>query len=141
MKQNNLNTLYPNFPFRLPMLLDGATGTEMIKAGMPSGICPETWILDHPEAIVSLQNRYIAAGADAVLAPTFGANRTVLERMRWETEPLVSMHRLPDLLKIRRRTAVLSAEISPRPDVFLFPGRRAGFRGARLRLGRAGRGA
>lgn len=62
------------------MLLDGATGTEMIKAGMLPGICPETWILDHPEAIVSLQNRYIAVGADAVLAPTFGANRTVLER-------------------------------------------------------------
>lgn len=80
MKQNNLNTLYPNFPFRLPMLLDGATGTEMIKAGMPSGICPEAWILGHPEAVVSLQNRYIAAGADAVLAPTFGANRTVLAR-------------------------------------------------------------
>lgn len=80
MNQNPLNALYPDFPFRLPMLLDGATGTEMIKAGMAPGTCPEAWILDHPEAIISLQSRYIASGADAVLAPTFGANRAILSR-------------------------------------------------------------
>ena len=28
--------------------LDGATGSNLVKAGMPSGVCPEQWILDIP---------------------------------------------------------------------------------------------
>ena len=76
----NFNTLYPNFPFSLPMLLDGATGTALFKAGMPSGVCPEDWILKNPETIRKIQTDYFQAGSDAVLAPTFGANATVLSR-------------------------------------------------------------
>ena len=76
----NFNMLYPDFPFSLPLLLDGATGTALIKAGMPTGVCPEEWILENPEAILAIQNNYACAGADAVLAPTFGANRAVLAR-------------------------------------------------------------
>lgn len=74
------NALYPNFPFKLPMLLDGATGTALIKKGMPTGICPEQWILENPETILSIQSQYIKAGSHAILAPTFGANRAVLSR-------------------------------------------------------------
>ena len=33
------------------LILDGATGTELQKRGMPSGVCPEVWCLDHPEVI------------------------------------------------------------------------------------------
>lgn len=76
----NFNTLYPDFPFSLPMILDGATGTALIRAGMPSGVCPEKWILENPEVIKGIQTRYFKAGSDAVLAPTFGANATVLSR-------------------------------------------------------------
>ena len=76
----NFNTLYPKFPFSLPMLLDGATGTSLIRAGMPSGVCPEAWILENPDVIRDVQTRYFEAGSDAVLAPTFGANATVLSR-------------------------------------------------------------
>ena len=28
------------------LVLDGATGTNLQKAGMPTGVCPEKWILD-----------------------------------------------------------------------------------------------
>ena len=76
----NFNSLYPKFPFALPMILDGATGTALIKAGMPSGVCPEEWILANPDVIRAVQSRYFEAGSDAVLAPTFGANKTVLSR-------------------------------------------------------------
>lgn len=76
----NFHTLYPNFPFSLPMILDGATGTSLIRAGMPTGVCPEAWILENPEIIKDIQSRYFEAGSDAVLAPTFGANETVLSR-------------------------------------------------------------
>ena len=36
-------------------LLDGATGSNLMKAGMPRGVPTELWVLDHPEALLSLQ--------------------------------------------------------------------------------------
>ena len=56
-----------------PLLLDGATGSNLQKAGMPRGCCTEEWILNHPEAIIDLQRRYVQAGSDIVYAPTFQA--------------------------------------------------------------------
>ena len=61
-----------------PVILDGATGSNMIKAGMPRGVCAEKWILEHPQAIIDLQRAYVEAGSQIVLAPTFGANRIAL---------------------------------------------------------------
>lgn len=60
------------------IVLDGATGTELHKLGLPPGACPEEWILSHPDAIKAVQSAYKAAGSDAVYAPTFGANRKKL---------------------------------------------------------------
>ncbi len=65
---------------RLPSLLDGATGTELLARGMPQGACTEQWILEHPQALEELQRAYLAAGADLLTAPTFGANPASLER-------------------------------------------------------------
>lgn len=62
------------FKIKTPMLLDGATGTNLIKAGMPTGICVEQWVLEHPEIITELQKAYADAGSDVVTAPTFEAN-------------------------------------------------------------------
>ena len=59
--------------------LDGATGTYLIKGGMPGGVCPETWILDHPEVIKDLQKKYIEAGSNIIYSPTFTANRVKLK--------------------------------------------------------------
>ena len=52
-------------------ILDGATGSNLQKAGMKSGECPEQWILNHPDIFIDLQKKYIGAGSDAVYAPTF----------------------------------------------------------------------
>lgn len=78
--------LYTNFPFPLPFVLDGATGTELSKRGMGPNDCTERFILEHPDALTSLQSEYIAAGSDAVLAPTFGANRPTLTRHGYTAE-------------------------------------------------------
>ena len=43
-----------------PVLLDGATGTNLQKAGMPVGVCPEQWILENSEVLIDLQKRYVA---------------------------------------------------------------------------------
>ena len=61
-----------------PLILDGATGSNLQKAGMPAGVCPEQWILEHPEALIRLQRDYVEAGAGIVYAPTFSANRIKL---------------------------------------------------------------
>lgn len=58
-----------------PLILDGATGTQLQKLGMPRGVSTEQWALDNPGAVIKLQRAYMDAGSDAVYAPTFGANR------------------------------------------------------------------
>ena len=62
-----------------PVLLDGATGTNLQKAGMPVGVCPEQWILENSEVLIDLQKRYVEAGTDILLAPTFTASRIKLK--------------------------------------------------------------
>ena len=71
-------------PLRWPFVMDGATGTELQKRGMPTGVCTEQWILEHPEVLLELQRAYVAAGADVLTAPTFGANPASLARFGLE---------------------------------------------------------
>jgi len=61
------------------IILDGATGSNLMKAGMPIGVCPEQWILEHPQALIDLQRAYVAAGSNIIYAPTFTANRIKLQ--------------------------------------------------------------
>lgn len=68
--------------FAQPVLLDGATGTELRRRGMPVGVCTEQWILEHPEELLDLQRAYVAAGAMVLTAPTFGAAGNVEEDYR-----------------------------------------------------------
>ena len=62
------------------IILDGATGTMLQKAGMPRGACTERYILENPSRITDLGEMYVNAGSDALLAPTFGANKPALLR-------------------------------------------------------------
>ena len=64
---------------RFPLILDGATGTELQKRGYTGDVCAEQWTLDHPDAIIDIQRGYVAAGSQVVYTPTFGANRRKLE--------------------------------------------------------------
>lgn len=61
------------------LVLDGATGTNLQKAGMPTGVCPEKWILEHRDVMLKLQTDYINAGSNIIYAPTFSGNRIKLE--------------------------------------------------------------
>ena len=64
-----------------PLLLDGATGSNLMKAGMPRGCCAEEWILANPEALIALQRRYFEAGSRVLYAPTFQAQPIALEKV------------------------------------------------------------
>ncbi len=59
--------------------LDGACGTNLAKAGMPSGVCPEKWICEHSDVMLELQRSYVQAGTDILYAPTFTANSVKLD--------------------------------------------------------------
>ncbi|MDD3375107.1 MAG: homocysteine S-methyltransferase family protein [Candidatus Omnitrophica bacterium] len=61
------------------IFLDGATGTELQKKGMPQGVCPEKWCLDNPDIISGVHRDYIRSGANLVYSCTFGANQYKLE--------------------------------------------------------------
>jgi 5-methyltetrahydrofolate--homocysteine methyltransferase len=61
------------------LILDGATGTELQKRGMPAGVCPEKWVFENPEIIKEIQNAYIDAGSNIVYTCTFGGNRIKLD--------------------------------------------------------------
>jgi 5-methyltetrahydrofolate--homocysteine methyltransferase len=62
------------------LLMDGAMGTELQRAGMAAGTCPELWNLLHPDRVLAIHQAYVEAGADCVLTNTFQANETALAR-------------------------------------------------------------
>ncbi len=64
--------------------LDGATGSNLMKAGMPRGVCTEQWVLEHPEPLLRLQRRYAEAGSQILYAPTFQAQPAALKRVGWD---------------------------------------------------------
>lgn len=66
--------------------LDGATGSNLMKAGMPKGCCTEEWVLYHPEALVSLQRSYAKAGSQIIYAPTFQAQPAALSRVNLDKQ-------------------------------------------------------
>lgn len=92
-----------------PVILDGATGTYLQTAGMPTGICPEQWILEHPNVMLTLQKSYVEAGTEILYAPTFTANRIKLGEYGLE-ECLVSMNR--ELVALSRKAAAGKALVA-----------------------------
>jgi 5-methyltetrahydrofolate--homocysteine methyltransferase len=59
---------------------DGAMGTQLMLAGLEQGGSGEMWNLTHPERILEIQKRYVAAGTDCLITNTFGGNRLMLTR-------------------------------------------------------------
>lgn len=86
-------------PLSAPILLDGATGTELYKRGMPHGVCTEQWVLEHPDALLELQRAYVDAGSQVLIAPTFGANRVTLARYGLSGQVSVYNRRLAALTR------------------------------------------
>ena len=64
-----------------PLILDGATGSNLQKAGMPKGCCTEEWVLNNPQPLMDLQRRYAEAGSNIIYAPTFQAQPIALEKV------------------------------------------------------------
>lgn len=80
------------------LVLDGATGSNLMKRGMPIGACPEKWVLEHPDVLVELQREYVEAGSNILYTPTFTANTLKLKEYGLEQ----------DVRRINRELAALS---------------------------------
>ena len=65
----------------LPIIIDGGMGTELEKSGVPMD--DKVWsaraMLSHPEMVRGVHERYIQAGAEAIITNTFSSARHMLE--------------------------------------------------------------
>lgn len=107
-------------------LLDGATGSNLMKAGMPRGCCTEEWVLANPEPLVRLQRQYAEAGSQILYAPTFQAQPIALEQVKLDRQTeainaqLVNLTRsaAPDCLVAGDLTTLAAFTDSWDPDKF-----------------------
>ena len=51
---------------RFPLILDGATGTELQKRGYMGDVSDEQWVLEHPESILDIQKSSVASGSNVL---------------------------------------------------------------------------
>lgn len=85
------------------LILDGATGTEMQKRGLPTGVSPELWSIDNPNVSSEIYNAYLNAGSDILYTCTFGANP-------WKLEDFGAESRTEEINKKITETAVKVAD-------------------------------
>jgi 5-methyltetrahydrofolate--homocysteine methyltransferase len=75
------------------LLMDGAMGTELQRAGIADGACHELWNVTHPERVRAIHQAYVDAGAEVLLTNTFQANPPALAR-HGLVEKLVTLNRM-----------------------------------------------
>lgn len=94
-------------------VLDGATGTELQKMGMPLGVCPEKWVSENPEALLKIQRDYIQSGSDIIYTCTLGGNGLKLKE--YGIENTVQLNR--EVAKISKMAAagkaLVAGDIAP----------------------------
>jgi 5-methyltetrahydrofolate--homocysteine methyltransferase len=66
------------------LLMDGAMGTELQRAGLKPGECGEAWNVTRAERVRAIHERYIAAGAEVLLTNTFQSHPAHLARFGLE---------------------------------------------------------
>ncbi len=75
-----MNPLIERLKEKKLLIADGAWGTELTRAGLKPGVSPESWNLENPDAVRSVAQSYVDAGADIIITNTFGGNRLKLEK-------------------------------------------------------------
>ena len=95
------------------ILLDGGMGSNLVKAGMPAGVCPEKWICENPDPCQKVLEGYVNAGSNIILAPTFSANRIKLSEYGLYEEQEAIIHTLVNIArKAAGGKALVAGDIS-----------------------------
>ena len=84
------------------LIADGATGTMLLEAGLPTGTPGEAWVLERPEEIKRLHRTYVEAGSQLVLTTTFGGTRARLKAAGLDVQAT----------EINRRAAELARQVA-----------------------------
>ncbi len=82
------------------LIADGATGTMLQAAGLPTGLPGEAWVLERPDEILKLHRAYLEAGSQLILTSTFGGTGPRLKAAGLD----------PQVSEISRRAAELARE-------------------------------
>ena len=85
------------------LIADGATGTMLQSAGLPTGMPAEAWILERPEEIMQLHRAYMEAGSQIVLTTTFGGTRARLKAAGLDVQTAEVNRRAAELARITSR--------------------------------------
>ena len=81
------------------VILDGATGSNLRKAGMPVGISSEEWVIENPHVLQELQQEYVEAGSQIIYAATFAGNRISQKIFGRENQVTELNHKLVKITK------------------------------------------
>lgn len=96
------------------LILDGAMGTMLQAQGLPPGVCPESWNLDHPGAVQTVHEQYLAAGATVIQTNTFGANRFKLAEYQLQHQVAAIIEKAVGLArKAARSRALVAVSLGP----------------------------
>ena len=71
------------------LIFDGAMGTMLQNAGLPTGGLPEVYNIEHPNTVLNIHKAYVNAGADVITTNTFQANRLKLKDSGYTPEELI----------------------------------------------------
>ena len=99
------------------IVADGAMGTLLFAAGLPSGKCPELWNLEQPQQIADVHRAYLQAGSQILLTNTFGGNRYRLARHGLEGRVAefnhAGAHIVQDVVSNSGKQALVAGDIGP----------------------------
>jgi methionine synthase I (cobalamin-dependent) len=84
------------------LIADGATGTMLQAAGLPTGTPGEAWVLERPEEIMRLHRAYKEAGSQVILTTTFGGTRERLKKAGLDVQ----------VSEINRRASELARQVA-----------------------------
>ena len=72
------------------LLFDGAMGTMLQQAGLPTGALPESYSITHPDIVTDIHRQYVAAGSEVILTNTFQANAYKLAGSGYGVEEIIA---------------------------------------------------
>ncbi len=96
------------------LILDGSSGVELQKRGMPAGVCPEKWALDNCKKLIELQTEYIKSGSEIIFTFTFGGNPIKLEEFGLKDKTFEINKKLAEISKkAAGNKALVAGDIAP----------------------------
>ena len=108
-----------------PMILDGATGTELERAGLPTGL--PLWsthaLLEAPETVRAIHAAQLEAGAELITANTFRTQERTLARagldQQDETLTRLAVGLASEAISAHRTRALAAPDASGPPSLFV----------------------